>query len=179
MDLIDGKPTGSVRISFGYMSTLHDVRAFLKFVHECFVDNPTMRDADPDVFYDAVEEPVTDVDANAVEAYAECGHGLFAEKCTSTDRIENRASLIGEEALTHQITAQYTEDVSIPSDDMTLNQIFLYPIKSCGAFHVSPIYIILICEVKVFNIYLIDSKISLSPFLPGVCVCVCMCACVL
>ncbi|KAK2150785.1 hypothetical protein LSH36_389g01009 [Paralvinella palmiformis] len=137
MDLIDGKPTGSVRISFGYMSTLHDVRAFLKFVHECFVDNPTMRDADPDVFYDAVEEPVTDVDANAVEAYAECGHGLFAEKCTSTDRIENRASLIGEEALTHQITAQYTEDVSIPSDDMTLNQIFLYPIKSCGAFHVT------------------------------------------
>ncbi|XP_027432916.1 molybdenum cofactor sulfurase isoform X1 [Zalophus californianus] len=32
VDLIDGQPTGSVRISFGYMSTLEDAQAFLRFI---------------------------------------------------------------------------------------------------------------------------------------------------
>lgn len=32
MDLIDGQPTGSVRISFGYMSTVEDAQAFLRFI---------------------------------------------------------------------------------------------------------------------------------------------------
>ncbi|XP_015421045.1 PREDICTED: molybdenum cofactor sulfurase [Myotis davidii] len=32
VDLVDGQPTGSVRISFGYMSTLEDAQAFLKFI---------------------------------------------------------------------------------------------------------------------------------------------------
>nr|KAF6358624.1 molybdenum cofactor sulfurase [Pipistrellus kuhlii] len=32
VDLVDGQPTGSVRISFGYMSTLEDAQAFLRFI---------------------------------------------------------------------------------------------------------------------------------------------------
>ncbi|XP_059563097.1 molybdenum cofactor sulfurase isoform X2 [Myotis daubentonii] len=32
VDLVAGRPTGSVRISFGYMSTLEDAQAFLKFI---------------------------------------------------------------------------------------------------------------------------------------------------
>ncbi|CAK6447994.1 unnamed protein product [Pipistrellus nathusii] len=32
VDLVDGQPTGSVRISFGYMSTLEDAQAFLEFI---------------------------------------------------------------------------------------------------------------------------------------------------
>ncbi|XP_020841356.1 LOW QUALITY PROTEIN: molybdenum cofactor sulfurase [Phascolarctos cinereus] len=32
IDLIDGHPTGSVRISFGYMSTFEDAQTFLKFI---------------------------------------------------------------------------------------------------------------------------------------------------
>ncbi|XP_076991720.1 molybdenum cofactor sulfurase [Tamandua tetradactyla] len=32
VDLVDGQPTGSVRISFGYMSTLEDAQAFLGFI---------------------------------------------------------------------------------------------------------------------------------------------------
>ena len=42
LDLIDGVPTGSVRISFGYMSTLEDVRRFMEFITHCFVEgSPT------------------------------------------------------------------------------------------------------------------------------------------
>ncbi|KAF5304583.1 hypothetical protein FQA39_LY09634 [Lamprigera yunnana] len=36
-DLIDGQPTGSVRISFGYMSTKKDADVFLKMIEDCFV----------------------------------------------------------------------------------------------------------------------------------------------
>ncbi|KAK5644280.1 hypothetical protein RI129_008125 [Pyrocoelia pectoralis] len=36
-DLIDGYPTGSVRISFGYMSTKRDADTFLSMIKECFV----------------------------------------------------------------------------------------------------------------------------------------------
>ncbi|KAJ8036017.1 Molybdenum cofactor sulfurase [Holothuria leucospilota] len=41
IDLLNGKPTGSVRISFGYMSLKSDADTFLKFVRECFVDCQT------------------------------------------------------------------------------------------------------------------------------------------
>lgn len=38
MDLVDGNPTGSVRISFGYMSTLREADKFVSFVEENFQD---------------------------------------------------------------------------------------------------------------------------------------------
>ncbi|XP_046846206.1 molybdenum cofactor sulfurase-like isoform X2 [Xenia sp. Carnegie-2017] len=38
LDLIDGQPTGSIRISFGYMSDLSDANNFLQFIKECFVE---------------------------------------------------------------------------------------------------------------------------------------------
>lgn len=38
LDLIDGQPTGMVRISFGYMSTTADADAFLAFLQNYFVE---------------------------------------------------------------------------------------------------------------------------------------------
>ncbi|XP_021306239.1 molybdenum cofactor sulfurase isoform X2 [Sorghum bicolor] len=39
-DIINGKPTGAVRISFGYMSTYEDAEEFLKFLQSSFVSKP-------------------------------------------------------------------------------------------------------------------------------------------
>ena len=39
IDIIDGRPTGSVRISFGYMSDFSDAEKFLNFIKDCFVEN--------------------------------------------------------------------------------------------------------------------------------------------
>ncbi|KAH9288390.1 hypothetical protein KI387_032507, partial [Taxus chinensis] len=36
-DIISGRPTGAVRVSFGYMSTFEDVQAFISFIDEFFV----------------------------------------------------------------------------------------------------------------------------------------------
>eukprot|EP00112_Aurelia_sp_Birch-Aquarium-sp1_P025997 Seg8951.1 transcript_id=Seg8951.1/GoldUCD/mRNA.D3Y31 product="Molybdenum cofactor sulfurase" protein_id=Seg8951.1/GoldUCD/D3Y31 len=37
MDIINRRPTGSVRVSFGYMSTFEDAWMFLNFLRECFL----------------------------------------------------------------------------------------------------------------------------------------------
>ncbi|XP_011095699.1 molybdenum cofactor sulfurase isoform X2 [Sesamum indicum] len=39
-DILNGKPTGSVRVSFGYMSTFEDARKLLKFIKSSFVSLP-------------------------------------------------------------------------------------------------------------------------------------------
>ncbi|KAK4398729.1 Molybdenum cofactor sulfurase [Sesamum angolense] len=39
-DILNGKPTGSVRVSFGYMSTFEDARKLLKFIKSSFVALP-------------------------------------------------------------------------------------------------------------------------------------------
>ena len=59
-DLIEGTPTGSVRISFGYMSTEADVDAFLKMIYQCFVDhgpsNKSRDDAKEEEWHDALDD---------------------------------------------------------------------------------------------------------------------------
>ncbi|KAL0050843.1 hypothetical protein WJX82_008290 [Trebouxia sp. C0006] len=37
-DIIDGRPTGAVRVSFGWMSSLQDAEAILTFVQTCFLN---------------------------------------------------------------------------------------------------------------------------------------------
>ncbi|KAK4493013.1 hypothetical protein RD792_000012 [Penstemon davidsonii] len=41
-DIVHGKPTGAVRVSFGYMSIFEDARKFLKFVETSFVSLPSL-----------------------------------------------------------------------------------------------------------------------------------------
>ena len=38
VDIIDGRPTGAVRVSFGYMSTFDDVKKLVDFIKECFCE---------------------------------------------------------------------------------------------------------------------------------------------
>jgi molybdenum cofactor sulfurtransferase len=39
-DLVDGRPVGSVRISFGRQSTFADLHRFLRMVYDCFITDP-------------------------------------------------------------------------------------------------------------------------------------------
>lgn len=53
VDLIDGRPTGSIRISFGYCSTFSDAETFLRFIRECFLHVQPKKGGSDDV----VKEP--------------------------------------------------------------------------------------------------------------------------
>ena len=46
-DVIDGKPVGALRISFGAMSSLSDVEAFVSFIQEFYVDKKMLQVAAP------------------------------------------------------------------------------------------------------------------------------------
>lgn len=114
IDLVDGQPTGSVRVSFGYMSTFEDCQKFLNFIVECFVEKPVTVDqlkleklrtataaccriteAHP-IKITEEEEANEEEKPKPSDALRECGHG----------------------------------------NAYTLTNIYIYPIKSCAAFEV-------------------------------------------
>jgi len=41
LDLIDGKPTGAIRVSFGYMSSMSDAEAVIKLISDYFIETKT------------------------------------------------------------------------------------------------------------------------------------------
>lgn len=47
IDVLNGKPTGVMRVSFGAMSTLNDVDRFVNFIEEFFVDKDASRSPSP------------------------------------------------------------------------------------------------------------------------------------
>ncbi|XP_062286132.1 molybdenum cofactor sulfurase [Scomber scombrus] len=121
IDLVDGQPTGSVRVSFGYMSTFEDCRRFLNFVAECFVEKPVTVDqvrlkrlkiaaGPPDSNHDPAIK-ITNGEIHIVE-----------EKEKPTE-----ASLKG----FGNIDLKNSR-----GEAYTLTNIYIYPIKSCGAYEV-------------------------------------------
>ncbi|VDO95089.1 unnamed protein product [Soboliphyme baturini] len=66
VDIVNGKPVGSVRVSFGWLSTEADVDAFFRFITSCFVErsfpHPSSWSAvcHQEIFYDCSEEHVVD-----------------------------------------------------------------------------------------------------------------------
>uniref|UniRef100_A0A8C4XDA2 Molybdenum cofactor sulfurase n=1 Tax=Erpetoichthys calabaricus TaxID=27687 RepID=A0A8C4XDA2_ERPCA len=103
IDIVDGQPTGSVRISFGYMSTFEDVQTFLKFIVESFAKSPIR-----------VDEAI-----------------LLTCSITGTDD-ETSGLASSFSCKVHVGTLPDT-----PRSRQRLTNIFLYPIKSCGAFQVT------------------------------------------
>ncbi|XP_051871432.1 molybdenum cofactor sulfurase isoform X2 [Pristis pectinata] len=141
LDLIDGRPTGSVRISYGYMSTFDDAQTFLKFVIDCFVKQPVCFDKD------------TLSKLNLCRTMKEKDE-LWAENLANENVISVR-EVSSEIAGTHSrgvevpLYQNFSDNPSkwnknpgssklISNDNelVTLTNIYLYPIKSCAAVEV-------------------------------------------
>lgn len=121
IDLVDGQPTGSVRVSFGYVSTFEDCQRFLKFVTECFVEKPVTVDqvrleklrAAAAARRDPNKEPPIQITNGERDKVAE------KEKPSGT-------SLRGFEL----------REPNSHRGAYTLTNVYIYPIKSCGAHEV-------------------------------------------
>ncbi|KAI5083295.1 hypothetical protein GOP47_0003038 [Adiantum capillus-veneris] len=85
-DIIDGKPTGAVRVSFGYMSSIEDVLALLDFICKFF--------------------------------------------------LNNRECQTGNQAVTRNPVKRTSNDNQKSDENIYLESITIYPIKSCGGFTV-------------------------------------------
>ncbi|CAG5130898.1 unnamed protein product [Candidula unifasciata] len=133
MDLINGLPTGAVRISFGYMSTISDARVCLRFIADTFLEQvtPVPIFPDPEWYRSASEDGKSDL--TEVKK---------AEKVTKA--LEKNVTVTENGVTNGENKDVNTADVSAASVSKTCSEtvrkvtdIFLYPIKSCGAFRVS------------------------------------------
>lgn len=118
---MDGQPTGSVRVSFGYMSTFEDCQKFLNFVAECFVEKP--------VTVDQVRlEKLKTATATSQGLNENPPIPITNGKVCKVDEKEKptEASLRG---FGHR-------DANSHGEARTLTNIYIYPIKSCGAYEV-------------------------------------------
>ncbi|XP_076599323.1 molybdenum cofactor sulfurase [Chaetodon auriga] len=120
IDLVDGQPTGSVRVSFGYMSTFEDCQKFLNFVAECFVEKPVT---------------VDQVRLEKLKTATAASHGLNEDppiKITNGDICKDE-----KEKPTEAVLREFRPRVSNNQKKAyTLTNIYIYPIKSCGAHEV-------------------------------------------
>lgn len=110
MDLVAGIPTGSIRVSFGYMSTMEDVHKLISFIKDCFLEvkelvapiaEPKSIQSPPDV--PAMISSASEIDGNVISTGVQVTV-ISDGSCSSNTILEN---------------------------------IFLYPVKSCACFKVS------------------------------------------
>ncbi|XP_054439520.1 molybdenum cofactor sulfurase isoform X2 [Pteronotus mesoamericanus] len=146
VDLIDGQPTGSVRISFGYMSTLEDAQAFLKFIIATRL-RPSSSQSVP---------KATPGETRALPAESEaqntmpttmhrCSPSPQADALTDP-RLWNDLPTAVEAIGLYSPLPEATRTQETPSEKGVLDgdlgaqvitNLYLYPIKSCAAFEVT------------------------------------------
>jgi len=182
IDLIAGKPTGSVRISFGYMSNFDDAKTFLNFLRGCFLEGVLLNSVtestgttphnglldmaklttDPSSKYHpqsvcnnngATEDhsmirrssdlPEVLPKSNATELLPHNVKNSALENSRSPSNLEQdfpAGSLLNaKHSLLTSGTSAKLEDCNADSllySGLRLEQICLYPIKSCAAFEV-------------------------------------------
>lgn len=124
IDLVDGRPTGSVRVSFGYMSTFEDCQRFLNFVAECFVEKPITVDQER-------LEKLKGATASCQEKHEDPPIKITNGDIHKVNGEEQRSK----GTLLREI--DQWESNSHPGDYILTN-IYIYPIKSCGAYEVRP-----------------------------------------
>uniref|UniRef100_A0A8D3AQV7 Molybdenum cofactor sulfurase n=1 Tax=Scophthalmus maximus TaxID=52904 RepID=A0A8D3AQV7_SCOMX len=120
IDLVDGQPTGSVRVSFGYMSTFEDCQKFLNFVAECFVEKPVRVDQ------------VRLEQLKTTTAASQGSNGDLPTKITNEEihRVEEKKPIDA------SLKRFGDRDSKSRVEAYTLTSIYIYPIKSCGAYEV-------------------------------------------
>ncbi|NWW89163.1 MOCOS sulfurase, partial [Rhynochetos jubatus] len=142
IDLVDGHPTGSVRISFGYMSSFEDAQNFLKFIIAIRLSK-----SDTDIPFQSsitklTTEPVPgDQPAfSNAEKLSPVPHLLDRELGNISSVTKTTVSWQPPEDEAESIRAAVSETAVPPcrrgGEPITVTNIYIYPIKSCSAFEV-------------------------------------------
>ncbi|XP_014598699.1 PREDICTED: molybdenum cofactor sulfurase 1 isoform X1 [Polistes canadensis] len=117
-DLINGRPTGAVRISIGYMSMIEDIETLLQMITKCFVSKPERNICVPEV-------------RKSHHTEAENKKYVINDK-DNTKEFESKAwyssFLYG---------AKYFQNTNNSKSNIIIKKLFIYPIKSCSAFEIT------------------------------------------
>ncbi|KAK2584974.1 hypothetical protein KPH14_008505 [Odynerus spinipes] len=114
-DLISGKPTGAVRISFGYMSTIEDVETLLQMITKCFLSK-----SDENVLY-------------VPKVHKEIKNEKYILNSSDTTK-ESEGKAWYSSILNGQ---RYFKSITSLKSNITVKRLFIYPIKSCAAFEIT------------------------------------------
>ncbi|XP_053119151.1 molybdenum cofactor sulfurase isoform X2 [Hemicordylus capensis] len=149
IDVVDGRPTGSVRISFGYMSTFEDAQTFLKFIIATRLSGCNV------IGCNVINLPSPgDAISNLVAFPREDSH----TSCNSANKLPLKRIIMDSQLSTSSSSAimlaslqsaerhSETGMVGIPENSaeaqqssrrpITVTNIYLYPIKSCAGVEV-------------------------------------------
>lgn len=160
VDLIEGQPTGSVRISFGYMSSFADAKTFLNFIEECFLESDVngIWQHGTSYTHTTLHSGATLL-TNLVLFKHSQGTATSAHHKNSVLDNSSPSNLLQDltvqstpnqkDALATRVGARMLDDCQVynsglltsvdslhHSKDLRLEKICLYPIKSCAAFEV-------------------------------------------
>ncbi|CAG9795234.1 unnamed protein product [Diatraea saccharalis] len=105
IDLVNGRPTGAIRVSFGYYNTFKDVDRLITMISQCFVHTKPKK-------------------------VKRVRHQLDTKKSIK----EEETKLLNEEEYFNKINLI---DEQIFDSDITLCEMAIFPIKSCGAFKIN------------------------------------------
>ena len=136
-DLINGRPTGSVRISFGYMSTLQDAQHCLRFIVENFLETSKAKP----LFTEKWEEMHMEGDVKLLVNSFELGRKMEVTDNRFKDIValetDNRGSCSTDVGLLNMSQVKDALSDCTADNVIRLTNICLYPVKSCAAFMVS------------------------------------------
>ncbi|XP_017885614.1 molybdenum cofactor sulfurase 1 [Ceratina calcarata] len=129
-DLINGRPTGAIRISFGYMSTIKDVQTLLLMIKQSFVDGSPIYKI-PDWWL-----------SHKTLLHAKYYHNDANVKSITSNNeqeITNKLQTV-KESLMHLINEnpffKLTKNTTVKKKCI-LEQLYIYPIKSCAAYKIA------------------------------------------
>ncbi len=165
LDLINGQPTGCVRISFGFMSTMDDVLTLIQFIENNFIEGRPRRNPHEEYkqFVKRHEQSSllkNEKDLNRIltqrqdskNANQQDHTKVLSTNQNSLPKKENGARLVPQEMVSsnlstnqeggvrEEVTSDSGEANHISStesqDGIVLDRIFVYPVKSCAGFEV-------------------------------------------
>ncbi|XP_066208847.1 molybdenum cofactor sulfurase [Saccopteryx leptura] len=148
VDLIEGQPTGSVRISFGYMSTLEDAQAFLKFIIATRL-HPSSSQPVPQATPGEAGAPLAENEAQETLPAAMDRCSPTHQEDTPTDsKVWNNVPTAVDAVGLRPSLSEATSTPQTPSETAAgildgdlrphvITNLYLYPIKSCAAFEVT------------------------------------------
>lgn len=173
MDLIDGQPTGSVRISFGYMSTLEDAQAFLRFIiatQLCPSGGEPISQATPK---EAGAPPAVSEAQNTMTATMDGSSSSPEEDTRPDSRVWNDLPTAVDAVSLNPPVLEATRILQTPSGRAAgvldgglgphvVTSLYLYPIKSCAAFEVRVLMaawrLLLFCLL--YNVFFFFDKVE-------------------
>ncbi|CAM2105928.1 unnamed protein product [Caretta caretta] len=138
IDIIDGRPTGSMRISFGYMSTFEDAQTFLKFIIATRLSESEFKFPSQTTTRETITQSVKSPIQNDHSANSNAKKFSLKTIVSDMGHWNNSSAALK----TPETSRAVVSESAIPvyrsgSKPITVTNVYLYPIKSCSAFEVS------------------------------------------